>query len=33
MSHFAVLIVGSNVDKQLIPFQEHGSTGKCPKNT
>lgn len=31
MSHFSLLVVGNNVDDQLIPFQEHACTGKCPK--
>ena len=31
MSHFSLLVVGDNVDTQLIPFQEHACTGKCPK--
>ena len=31
MSHFSLLVVGSDVDTQMIPFQEHSSTGKCPK--
>jgi hypothetical protein len=31
MSHFSLLVVGDNIDEQLIPFQEHACTGACPK--
>jgi hypothetical protein len=33
MSHFTVLVVGhpDKLDEQMIPFQEHACTGKCPK--
>lgn len=33
MSHFTVLVVGpqEEVETQLIPFQEHACTGKCPE--
>ena len=33
MSHFTVLVVGDpeGIEEQMIPFQEHACTGKCPK--